>query len=60
MTTSQIHQIINMHGLIKGNVIHRTKEWEPGRTVGLDEIRYEEGRKSFSQRVRNVYNQIIK
>lgn len=62
MTTAQIHRIVFLHGLIKGStgvMPHRTKEYEQGRTVGLDEIRYRNGAKSMSQRVKIVYRDVM-
>lgn len=63
MTTEQIHRIVYLHGLIKGNNgvnPHRTKEYIKGQTVGLDYIRYKEGFKAKSQKVRVIYNDVTK
>lgn len=57
MTHAEIHKIIHIHGLVKGTIIHRIKM--DGRTVGLDELRYNEGRKSLSRKVKGIYEAVI-
>lgn len=57
MTTAQIHKIITVNGLVKGNGLHRIKI--DGRTVGLDELRYKEGRKNLSTRVKSIYQSVV-
>lgn len=57
MTTAQIHKVVYLHGLVKGTVIHRVKV--DGRTVGLDELRYFDGSKSQSGRIKSIYQSVI-
>lgn len=67
MTTAQIHRIVYLNGLVRGiNCIdhvgyplHYRKDPDFGRLVGTDEYRYLENRKSASNMIRSIYNDVM-
>lgn len=68
MTSQQIHRIVFLRGLMRGitslnttdNQVHRFKDYIDGRTVGLSEIHYREGRKPIiAYRLRSIHNDVL-
>ena len=63
MTTAQIHKIVYLNGLYVGIDSIEHRDHRAGRRnengIGYDELRYKEGRKSQSRKVKTNYETVI-